>query len=90
MADTDLLTSWIALVLGEADKLRTKGVLSIGAEGCTVTFAALTAPAPANDQPAAAAQEDEEPELDALHDPHSYPGGIVPGYPQIDRYSAED
>ncbi len=80
MSEIDVLTGWIALVLGEADKLRAAGVLSIGAGGCTVTFAPAAPAAPA-------AGEIERPDatvapegLDPLNDPHSYPSGIVPGY----------
>lgn len=73
------IAGWVALVLGEAPKLRAAGVLSIGAAGCTVTFAPLSAAAAAGeiDRPDATVSPEG---LDALNDPHSYPGGVVPGY----------
>lgn len=79
MADIETLSGWIALVLGEAPRLRAAGVLSIGAEGCTVTLAPLAAIQPAGEieKPDATVAAEG---LDPLHDPHSYPGGIVPGY----------
>lgn len=74
-----MLTGWIALVLGEAGRLRAAGVTSIGAAGFTVTFSSVT--------PATAAGEIDKPDmtvstegLGVLDDPHSYPAGIVPGY----------
>lgn len=84
MTDVDTLTGWIALVLGEAGRLRAAGVLSLGGGGCTVTFAPLpieAAPIGAVAGPDATVAAEG---LDTLHDPHSYPGGVVPGY-RIDR-----
>lgn len=79
MADIDTLSGWIALVLGEAPKLRAAGVLSIGAEGCIVTFEPLPAAPAAGEigKPDSTVPADG---LDPLNDPHSYPSGIVPGY----------
>ena len=85
-----LLISWIALVLGEADRLRAKGVLSIGAAGCSATFAPAPPPAPTSDAaPGPAELAPDTDGLDALHDPHSYPGGVVPGY-QIKKFDRFD
>jgi len=88
MAQIDILTGWIALVLGESARLRAAGVLSIGGGGYTVTFAPDMAPVPAGeiDRPDATVSTEG---LDPLHDPHSYPSGIVPGY-TIERLDPED
>lgn len=90
MADIDTLSGWIALVLGEAPKLRAAGVLSIGAEGCSATFAPLVEGVAAGDvaKPDASAAEHEH-TPDPLHDPHSYPGGVVPGF-KIERLDHMD
>jgi len=84
-----LLVSWLTLVLGEADRLRAAGVISIGGAGCSVTFAAPAAGPAAAPVGEIAAPDAAVPEgLDALNDPHSYPGGVVPGYriTKFDRF----
>jgi len=88
MDDIELLTGWITLVLGEAARLRAAGVTSIGAAGCTVTLAPLVAPLEPGEVAAPDGSVATE-GLDALSDPHSYPGGIVPGY-QIERLEREE
>lgn len=69
--------AWIDIVLGRADDLRRKGVLSIGVDGCTATFVPGPPAEPGNDR-----DGDEDPEwkepLNPWEDPNSYPSGIVP------------
>lgn len=90
MADINTLAGWIALVRGEALELRALGVLAIGVEGCSVTFAPLVEVVAAGDvaKPDASAAEHEH-TPDPLHDPHSYPGGVVPGF-KIERLDHMD
>lgn len=65
-------------MLGRADELRAKGVLSIGADGCVVTFDAAYRPATSSARDEAFEDDDEI--VDPLNDPRSYPGGFVPGF----------
>lgn len=81
MIDEPLRDRWIDLVLARADELRDKGVLSIGVDGCTATFA----PKELTPQPVGEIAKPDSsvgPGLvpNPLEDPASYPFGIVPGF----------
>lgn len=72
---TDRFDAWIDRVLARSDELRHKGVLSIGVDGCTATFApAEPDSTPTNDDSDPAWEEPRNP----WEDPASYPSGIVP------------
>ena len=75
---TERFDGWIERVLARADELRKKGVLSIGVDGCTASFAPAE-PAP---PPADTGSDDEDPAwsepMNPFEDPGSYPSGIVP------------
>ena len=77
--------AWLDLVKAEADELRAKGVLSIGFEGMTATFAPYVAPVPTGD---VANDEVSEPR-NPLYDAASYPHGEVPGF-EITKYGVDD
>ncbi len=79
--------AWIDLVLARAGELRRAGVLAIGGDGYTVQLAPFEAPGDGKiDKPDATADDYT---LHPLNDPHSYPGGYVPGF-QIERVELED
>lgn len=75
---TDRLDGWIDRVIKRANDLRNSGVLSIGVDGCTATFA------PAEPKPAATTTDgdDDDPAwvepMNPFEDPASYPSGFVP------------
>ena len=79
--------SWFDTVLARAEELRAAGVLSISCDGCAATFAPLleTALVGTIDKPDASVGL----EYDALTDPASYPGGVVPGF-VIEKLEMED
>lgn len=69
---------WIDLVLERAAALRSAGVTAIGFDGCTASLLPAEPPPPKFDD---VKNDDRPPDgLDALNDPHTYPGGIVPGF----------
>ena len=76
MTDSDA-SAWIEIVLGRAEELRKKGVLSIGPG--SATFAPWSEPV----QPDKEDRKDTTPTapVGVLDDPASYPDGIVPGWP---------
>lgn len=84
---SDRFDEWIDRVVKRAGELRSKGVLAIGVDGCTATFApADPAPAPADKD------DDKEPKwsepANVWEDPDAYPSGFVPTL-EIDDLSKE-
>lgn len=79
--------SWIDFVIARARELREAGVLSISCDRGAVTFAPMLEAAPVGtiDKPDASVGV----EYDALTDPASYPGGVVPGF-VIEKLEMED
>jgi len=85
---SDRFDEWIDRVVRRADELRSKGVLAIGVDGCTATFAAAEpVPAAADDE-----ADDKEPKWpepsSPWEDPDAYPSGFVPTL-EIDDLSKE-
>lgn len=82
------MDAWIDLVLARAAELRAAGITSIGCDGCTASIGPLPdapyVPEKSDGKPIAA---DEYP--DAMHDPATYPGGVVPGF-VIEKLELED
>jgi len=74
---TVVFDQWIECVLKRAGELRDKGVLSIGIDGYTATFAPATPKPPADDDDSDDDPVWEEPRS-PWEDPASYPSGIVP------------
>ena len=72
-------SAWMDLVVARAAELRALGVLELEVEGCAVRFAPLPPPPLPVPPPGTKSTETEE-QLDALHDPASWPGGVVPGF----------
>lgn len=79
--------SWIAYVLARAAELRAAGVVSISTEGCSATF--LPAPAPPHTPLPKSNNHDESYPSDPLHDPASYPDGVVPGF-KIEKFASPE
>jgi hypothetical protein len=83
----DRFDDWIDRVLQRATELRQSGVLSIGVDGCTATFA------PADPIPVSADEVEDDPSWiepqNPWEDPASYPSGIVPQL-QVDELPRED
>lgn len=70
---------WLDVIQARAPALRAAGILSVSVGGNAATFAPL-GPQVADHLPLERAEVPIEPTLDALHDPASYPDGIVPGF----------
>ena len=78
--------SWLDTVLARAIELRTAGVSSVTVDGCSVSFLPLVTPVAGEiGKPDASADQ----HYDALTDPNSYPGGVVPGF-KIEKLEMED
>lgn len=87
MQPDSTVTRWIDLLISRSGELRNAGVLSIEIDGCAATFAplpALVVPVGDIDPPDESASGS-----DPLHDPASYPGGVVPGF-AIQKFEPED
>lgn len=78
MMAVDSPCEWIDLVIARAIDLRKAGVLSIGFDGCSASFAPADPVPPADDK----STPDALPEFvgNVMDDPASYPGGYVPGF----------
>jgi hypothetical protein len=74
-------SGWIDLVIARAAELRKAGITAIGFDGCTASLE----PAPPEFPADPPGRRDEEQFVSTLHDPASYPDGVVPGY-VIQRY----
>lgn len=77
---------WLDTVVAMSSALRDAGVSSIAVGECSVSL--LPKPAPVEKLPEIG-KSDVVDDLPALHDPRSYPGGVVPGY-TIEKLSNED
>lgn len=69
---------WLDLVLSRASELRKAGVATISADGYSVSLLPAE-PEPQKLEPVTN-DERQSDGLNPLEDPHSYPGGIVPGF----------
>jgi len=86
MADPTSVEPWIAMVKLHAVELRSLGVLAIGIGEWSATFAPPDPPPVEVDKNPPAV---EEPPLDPLNDPASYPGGQMPGF-TIEKMAVEE
>lgn len=77
---------WLDTVVAMSADLRAAGVSSIAFGECSVSFLPKADPAPTYPD---IGKSDVVDDLPALHDPRSYPDGIVPGY-AIEKLSNEE
>lgn len=77
---------WIKTLVASAAELRDAGVSSLAIGEFSATLLPKPAPPPSFD-PIAKADEQLPDGIDALNDPRSYPGGVVPGF-RIDKLTA--